>query len=61
MNDKTTIQISLTTKELLDEIKAEIQDKAETDNKKPIYDNLDYNAVIWIVFNEFKEQMKVEK
>ncbi len=58
MNDKTTIQISLTTKELLDEIKSEIQDKEEKLNNKPIYENLDYNAVVWILANEFKENRK---
>lgn len=58
MNDKTTIQISLSTKALIDEVKAEIQEKAEIENQKPIYDNLDYNSVIWIVFNEFKNKSK---
>ena len=58
MNNKTTIQIDLSTKNLLDENKVEIQDREENINNKPIYDNLDYNAVVWILANEFKENRK---
>jgi hypothetical protein len=58
MENKTTIQIDLSTKDLLDEIKVEIQDKEEKLNNKPIYENLDYNAVVWILANEFKENRK---
>ena len=56
MENKTTIQIDLSTKDLLDEIKVEIQDKAERENEKPIYENLDYNSVIWIIAQEFKKE-----
>ena len=58
MENKTTIQIDVSTKNLLDEIKTEIQEREENINNKPIYENLDYNAVVWILANEFKENRK---